>query len=153
MNCKNFQKVIASDLIDGLPEGGSETQKHLESCPVCREYYEALSGQKLSRFRNASPGSPSPETWGRIRHRIFEKQLAAAENRKGLFSRRFLPRWVLALPVLAVIFALTGRVMEPGFKVLPETEFYLIGEVGLSGDTAEMEDVINFGSAAEDFLI
>jgi len=154
VNCKKFQSVIALNLVDGLPDSeASETEKHLESCPVCRQYYEALKEQSLAVFQNASPGGPSPETWSRIKHRIFEKQIACQEAQKKRFTWRSLPRWALALPVLAVVFTFQGKGIEPGFKALPETEYYLIGEVGLSGDSVEAEELLNFGSAAEDFLI
>lgn len=154
MNCKKFQNVIALNLIDGVPDSRvSETEKHLESCPVCRQYYEALKEQNLAVFQNASPGGPSPENWSRIKHLVFEKQLARAEARKVRFLWHSLPRWSLALPVLAVMLVFSGKGIDPGFKVLPETEYYLIGEVGLSGDSAETEELLNFGSAAEDFLI
>lgn len=154
MNCKKIQSLIALNVADGLPDSGScEAEKHMASCPVCRQYYEALKEQSLAVFQKASPGGPSPETWSRIKHRIFEKQIARQEVLRKNFSWRTLPRWSLALPVLAVMLVLQGRGADPGFKALPETEYYLIGEVGLSGDSIETEELLNFGSAAEDFLI
>lgn len=152
MSCKKYQERIALDLIDEVSSRESrEAQDHTDHCPVCRAYLEALQENHLARFRGSDPGSPSPEIWMRIRHRILSSEIAAGESNRGGAWKIF-ARLGVVLPAAALVFVLSGRMEGPDVRTSLETELFIFRDAALSGDAQETEDLLNFGSAAEDFL-
>lgn len=124
MRCRKAQWMI-SDEIDGrlAPSKRGSLNKHLETCPSCREYREHLRNLQTKTARVASPAVPSgywEDSLARLR-----KKLEAVRTQPGGKERilrpfpALFPRWAWA-GAAALLFAGVGLyfVLGPSSKIL-----------------------------------